>query len=84
MFFLFSDPPAATHGAAAAPAAPATAAHHTPAIVEFINHQIGKPVHEFQLHYTKPLWDKFFANFGTTAENVFGKYTEETPCRGTR
>ncbi|HEX7177902.1 MAG TPA: F0F1 ATP synthase subunit A [Pyrinomonadaceae bacterium] len=77
MFFLFSDPAPAAQGAAADHAAPAAAAHHTPAIVEFINHQIGKPVHEFQLHYTKPLWDRFFSNFGTTAENVFGKYTEE-------
>ncbi|MGH9914798.1 MAG: F0F1 ATP synthase subunit A, partial [Pyrinomonadaceae bacterium] len=25
--------------------------------------------------YTQPLWDKFFAHFGTTAEQVFGPYT---------
>jgi F-type H+-transporting ATPase subunit a len=73
MYFLFSDPaPAAGPGAQ-----PQAAAHHTPAIVEFVNHYIGHPVHEFQLHYTKPAWDKFFGLFGTTAENVFGKYTEE-------
>jgi F-type H+-transporting ATPase subunit a len=71
MYFLFSDP--AAQGAAAAPAA----GHHTPAIVELVNHYVGKPVHEFQLHYTKPAWDKFFGFFGTNAENVFGKYTEE-------
>lgn len=53
------------------------AAHHTPIVVEFVNHYIGEPVHEFQMHYTKPLWDSFFANFGTTAENVFGPYTPE-------
>jgi F-type H+-transporting ATPase subunit a len=51
--------------------------HHTPAIVEFINHYLGEPVHEFELHYTKPLWDKFFAYFGTNAEKVFGAYTPE-------
>jgi F-type H+-transporting ATPase subunit a len=51
--------------------------HHTPAIVEFINHYVGEPVHEFQLHYTKPLWDKFFALFGSNAEAVFGAYTPE-------
>jgi F-type H+-transporting ATPase subunit a len=51
--------------------------HHTPAIVEFINTYLGEPVHEFQLHYTKPLWDKFFAYFGTDAEKVFGAYTPE-------
>ncbi len=51
--------------------------HHMPLIVEFINHYIGEPVHHFQLAYTKPLWDKFFANFGTTAEKAFGPYTAE-------
>jgi F-type H+-transporting ATPase subunit a len=51
--------------------------HHTPAVVEFINHYLGKPVHEFQLHYTKPIWDKFFGYFGSNAEAVFGAYTPE-------
>jgi len=51
--------------------------HHVPLIVEFINHYIGEPVHEFQLNYTKPIWDKFFSNFGTEAEAVFGPYTVE-------
>lgn len=51
--------------------------HHLPLIVEFINHYIGEPVHHFQVAYTKPLWDKFFANFGTTAEKAFGPYTVE-------
>ena len=52
--------------------------HHQPLIVEFINHYLGKPVLEFELAYTKPIWDKFFSNFGTNAESVFGgPYTEE-------
>ncbi len=51
--------------------------HHSPLIVEFINHYLGKPVHQFQLDYTKPVWDKFFSNFGTEAEAVFGPYTVE-------
>ena len=51
--------------------------HHVPLIVEFINHYLGKPVHQFQLNYTKPIWDKFFSNFGTDAEAVFGAYTVE-------
>lgn len=63
----------AGHGAEHA----AAGGHHTPLIVEAINHWVGEPVHEFQLHYTKPLWDKFFHNFGTTAESVFGPYTVE-------
>lgn len=49
--------------------------HHTPLIVDFLNRTFGKPVHEFQLAVTKPIWDKFFSNFGTEAEKVFGAYT---------
>lgn len=51
--------------------------HHQPVIVEFINHYLGEPVYEFQIHYTKPIWDSIFAKFGTNAEAVFGKYTPE-------
>lgn len=51
--------------------------HHTPLIVEFINHYLGEPVHHFQMDYTKKIWDKFFSNFGTNAEAVFGPYTVE-------
>jgi len=52
--------------------------HHTPLIVEFINHYLGEPVHNFQMAYTKPIWDKIFSNFGTDAETVFGSpYTVE-------
>ena len=51
--------------------------HHVPLIVEFINHYVGEPVHHFQMSYTKPIWDKFFSNFGTEAEAVFGPYTVE-------
>ena len=52
--------------------------HHQPLIVEFINHYLCEPVHRFELAYTKPIWDKFFSNFGTDAESVFGApYTVE-------
>jgi F-type H+-transporting ATPase subunit a len=51
--------------------------HHTPLVVEFINHYLGEPVNKFQVTYTKPVWDKIFAYFGTNAENVFGAYTVE-------
>lgn len=51
--------------------------HHVPLIAEFISHYLGEPVHHFEMTYTKPVWDKFFANFGTTAEKVFGPYTVE-------
>lgn len=69
--------PAAGHGAAATDHAAAGGGHHVPLIVEKLNHYVGHPVHEFQLHYTKPLWDKFFGLFGTNAESVFGHYTPE-------
>jgi len=52
--------------------------HHTPLIVEFINHYLGEPVHHFQIAYTEPLWNKYvFSYFGTTAAKAFGPYTVE-------
>jgi hypothetical protein len=51
--------------------------HPTPLIVDFINYYLGEPVHRFQMAYTKPIWDKFFSNFGTDAETMFGIYTPE-------
>jgi F-type H+-transporting ATPase subunit a len=53
-------------------------AHHTPIIVEFVNHYLGEPVYELQMKYTYPLWEKFFAKFHTTPEAVFGPYSPET------
>lgn len=52
--------------------------HHTPLIVEFINHYLGEPVYQFQMAYTKPYWDMFFAKFGTDAVAMFGEYSPET------
>lgn len=51
--------------------------HHTPLIVEFINHYVGGPLHELQMQTTYKWWSAFFAKFGTTPENVFGEYTPE-------
>jgi F-type H+-transporting ATPase subunit a len=51
--------------------------HHEPLIVEFVNHYLGKPVHQFQVDYTKPIWGKVLGYFGTTPEAVFGAYTPE-------
>lgn len=53
-------------------------AHHTPIIVELVNHYLGEPVHHLQMQYTYPLWKSFFAKFHTTPEAVFGPYTPET------
>jgi F-type H+-transporting ATPase subunit a len=84
MFFLqhAEHGAAATHGATthAAPAAEHAAeegAHHVPVIVEAVNTYLGPAVCDFQIHYTKPMWDKFLGLFGTTAESVFGPYTPE-------
>lgn len=54
--------------------------HHTPLIVEFINHYIGKPIYDFQMAYTYPAWEWVFEKVGTTArpEDVFGTYSPET------
>jgi F-type H+-transporting ATPase subunit a len=54
--------------------------HHTPLIVEFINHYLGAPVHQFQMNYTYPAWIWLFDKLGIKAlpEDVFGPYTVET------
>ncbi len=54
------------------------AAHHTPIIVELVNHWFGEAALKFELAYTKPIWDKLLAKFDTTPEAVFGPYTAET------
>lgn len=82
MFFLFQHgheaaAKATEHAAAATEHAAESGGHEVPAVVQFVNHYIGEPVHQFQLHYTKPIWEKFFGWFGTTPENVFGPYTVE-------
>ena len=66
MFLFFAG------GAEAAEEGAQHTAHHVPVIVEFINRQFGDKVYHLQLKYTKPLWDKLFAKFGTDAEKVFG------------
>ena len=64
MFLLFAE------GAA-------EASEQVPAVVQFVNYWVGKPVYDFEMKYTKPAWDWFFAKFGTSAEAVFGPYTPE-------
>jgi len=51
--------------------------HHSPLIVDFVNHYLGEPVHKFELAYTKPLWTSILKPFGTTPEALFGAYTPE-------
>ncbi|MDQ3920353.1 MAG: F0F1 ATP synthase subunit A [Acidobacteriota bacterium] len=64
MFLLFAE------GAA-------EASEQVPAVVQFVNTYVGEPLNRFELLYTKPAWDWFFAKFGTNAEAVFGPYTPE-------
>jgi len=71
MYWFFETAKAAEHGEKA------QAAHHTPIIVEFVNHYFGESVHRWQMNNTYPLWTKFFAKFGTTPDAVFGPYTPE-------
>lgn len=76
MFWMLAADEAGSHEAAA------EAAHHggghvEPIIVQFVNRYLSEPVYHFQIKYTRPLWDKFFANFQTNAETVFGPYTPE-------
>lgn len=51
--------------------------HHTPIIVQLVNHYFGEAALEFELKYTKPIWDKVLGYFGTTPEAAFGPYTAE-------
>ena len=51
--------------------------HHTPLIVEFVNHYLGEPVCHFQLTYIRPIWDRILTPFGILPEQVFGDYTPD-------
>src|SRR5215211_7161957 len=53
------------------------AEHHAPIVVQLVNHWFGEAALQFQLHYTKPVWDKVLGFFGTTPEAAFGPYTAE-------
>ena len=52
-------------------------AHHSPIIVQLVNHYFGEAALRFELTYSKPLWTKVLAKFGTTPEAAFGPYTAE-------
>jgi F-type H+-transporting ATPase subunit a len=52
--------------------------HHEPLIVQFVNHYLGKPVHDIQMQTTYKFWTWLFGKFGSTPEAVFGgAYTPE-------
>jgi F-type H+-transporting ATPase subunit a len=53
------------------------AEHEAPIVVQLVNHWFGEYAYRFEMHYTKPLWDKFLAKFGSSAEAAFGPYTPD-------
>jgi F-type H+-transporting ATPase subunit a len=65
MFFLFAG--AAEGGG-----------HHEPIIVTLVNTYLGEPAYQFQMQYTRPVMERFFANFGTTPDALYGPLTPET------
>ena len=52
--------------------------HHTPLIVEFVNHYLGEPVYRLQMATTYKFWSWMLEKFNTTPESVFGPYSPET------
>src|SRR5678816_2603 len=72
--FWFAEAAEAAHGAAENAE---EAEHHSPIIVDLVNHYFGEYAYRFEMAYTKPKWDAFLGFFGTTAEDAFGKYTPE-------
>ena len=72
--FWFAEAAEAAHGAAENAE---EAEHHSPIIVDLVNHYFGEYAYRFEMAYTKPKWDWFLGFFGTTAEDEFGKYTPE-------
>jgi F-type H+-transporting ATPase subunit a len=79
MLFLFQEHAAAAteHAAAATEHAAESGGHEVPALVQWVNSWAGPAMYDFEMKYTRPLWEKFFGWFGTTPENVFGPYTPE-------
>ena len=52
--------------------------HHVPLIVEFINHYVGEPVHEIQMHTTYGLDGSSSRSSARLPKAVFGgEYTVE-------
>jgi F-type H+-transporting ATPase subunit a len=50
---------------------------HVPIIVEWVNRHFGEYAYNFEIKYTKPIWDKVLGFFGSTPEAAFGPYTPE-------
>src|SRR5689334_23759067 len=72
---LFAEAAEAAHGAAEHAE---EAEHQAPIVVQLVNHYFGEYAYRFEMAYTKPIWDRFLAKFGSSAEAAFGPYTPDT------
>src|SRR5213082_782800 len=68
MFFLFAEETAHTAE---------ETVEQAPIIVKLVNQYFGEYAYNFEIRYTKPLWTKLLAKFGTTPDAAFGVYTPE-------
>ena len=68
MFFLFAE----ETGKAAE-----ETVEQVPIVVKLVNQYFGEYAYNFEITYTKPLWTKLLAKFGTTPDAAFGVYTPE-------
>src|SRR2546421_6451591 len=72
LFWLLGE--AAEHGGKVQEQA-GKASEHIPWIVQKVNEAIGAPIYQFEMKYTKPMWDKLL---GTDASKVIGEYSPQT------
>jgi len=68
MFFLFAEETAHTAE---------ETVEQAPIIVKLVNQYFGEYAYNFEIAYTKPIWTKILAKFGTTPDAAFGVYTPE-------
>ena len=77
MFWLQHVAQAAAEPAEKAAEHAEEAEHQAPIIVDLVNHYFGQAALNFELKYTKPVWDKVLGWFGSTPEAAFGPYTAD-------
>jgi len=77
MFWLQHAAQAAAEPAEKAAEHTEEAEHQAPIIVDLVNHYFGQAALNFELKYTKPVWDKVLGWFGSTPEAAFGPYTAD-------
>jgi len=53
------------------------ATEQAPILVRLVNQYFGEYAYNFEINYTKPIWTRILAKFGSTPEAAFGAYTPE-------